>query len=81
MHDILNRYIVDTKYINFVLSSIDAVSKGEKYHIVTTAYEKIDATNIFGKKEKLMGTAKKNAFFEYIERILETEKFVPLDEI
>lgn len=29
----------------------------------------------------MMDTAKKVAFFKDIERILETEKFVPLDEI
>ena len=31
--------------------------------------------------DKKMETAKKVAFFEYIERILETEEFVPITEI
>ena len=43
----------------------------------------------FGKKgetydqviHKLMNAARKVAFFEEIDRILETEEFVPLDEI
>jgi len=48
-----------------------------------------DELREFGKKgetydqviHKLMKVAKKVAFFEEIDRILETEEFVPLDEI